>query len=75
MAWGRVPPCPAPGRQPLPAVDDIRRRLGLGIDPGQPGQTVAEWMNGWLAGKQRTKRASTVRGYESHPVVCQPGDR
>ena len=51
---------------PLPAVEDVRRRLGLGIDPGQPGMTVAEWLEGWLAAKKRTKRASTVRGYESH---------
>jgi len=28
--------------------------------------TVAAWMEGWLAAKARTKRASTVRGYESH---------
>ena len=28
--------------------------------------TVAEWLEGWLAGKKRAKRASTVRGYESH---------
>lgn len=51
---------------PLPAIEDVRRRLGLGIDPGQPGMTVAEWLEGWLAAKRRTRRASTVRGYESH---------
>ena len=51
---------------PLPAVEDVRRRLGLGLDPGQPGMTVAQWMEGWLTGKQRTRRASTTRGYESH---------
>ena len=28
--------------------------------------TVAVWFDSWLAGKRRTKRASTVRGYESH---------
>ena len=50
----------------LPAVEDVRRRLGLGLDPAQPGVTVAAWFDSWLAGKQRTKRASTVRGYESH---------
>ena len=50
----------------LPAVGDVRRRLGLGLDPAQPGVTVAGWLDSWLAGKQRTKRASTVRGYESH---------
>jgi len=51
---------------PLPAVEDVRRRLGLGQDPGQPGITVGQWLDGWLTGKQRTRRASTVRGYESH---------
>ena len=51
---------------PLPAVEDVRRRLGLGLDPGQPGITVAQWLDGWLAGKARTRRASTVRGYEMH---------
>ena len=50
----------------LPAVEDVRRRLGLGLDPAQPGVTVAGWLDSWLAGKRRTKRASTVRGYESH---------
>ena len=50
----------------LPAVEDVRRRLGLGLDPAQPGVTVAAWLDSWLAGKRRTKRASTVRGYESH---------
>ena len=50
----------------LPSLEDVTRRLGLGLDPGQPGVTVAAWLDSWLAGKRRTKRASTVRGYESH---------
>ena len=50
----------------LPSLEDVRRRLGLGLDPAQPGATVAAWLDSWLAGKRRTKRASTVRGYESH---------
>jgi integrase len=50
----------------LPSVEDVRRRLGLGQDPGQPGLIAAERLDSWLAGKRRTKRASTVRGYESH---------
>ena len=28
--------------------------------------TVSEFLAGWLEGKQRAKRASTARGYESH---------
>jgi integrase len=54
---------------PLPAVEDVRRRLGLGLDPGQPGITVGQWMETWLAGKRRAKRASTVRMYESHTRI------
>jgi integrase len=50
----------------LPAVEDVRRRLGLGLDPAQADATAAAWLDSWLAGKRRTKRASTVRGYESH---------
>jgi integrase len=52
--------------QPLPSVEDVRRRLGLGLDPGQPGMTAGEWMESWLAGKSRTRKASTVRSYEYH---------
>jgi integrase len=44
----------------------VRRRLGLGLDPSQPGITVGQWMDGWLASKRRTRRASTVRMYDSH---------
>ncbi len=51
---------------PLPALEDVRRRLGLGLDPGHPGVTVAEWLDTWLAGKRRTKRPSAVRSYETH---------
>jgi integrase len=47
-------------------LEDIRRRLGLGLDPDTPGETAAGWLDGWLDGKRRTKRASTVRGYEMH---------
>jgi integrase len=54
---------------PLPDKAAVARRLGLGLDPGQPGMTVAAWLDGWLAAKARTKRASTVRGYESHVRV------
>jgi integrase len=52
--------------QPLAAVADVRRRLRLGRDPGEPALTVGEWMATWLAGKRRTQKASAVRGYEMH---------
>ena len=51
---------------PLPSADGIRRRLGLDADPSQPGLTVGEWLDTWLAAKRRTKRESTCRGYEMH---------
>ena len=51
---------------PLPALEDVGRRLGLGLDPSAPGIAVAEWLDAWLAGRRRTKRESTVRGYEMH---------
>jgi integrase len=55
--------------QPLPAVEDVRRRIGLGADPGSPGVTTREWLETWLAGKRRTRRASAVRSYEMHVRV------
>jgi integrase len=61
---------------PLPSAEDVRRRLGLGQDPGDPGLTTGAWLDGWLAGKKRTKRASAYRSYEMHcrvwllPVVA-----
>jgi hypothetical protein len=51
---------------PLPSIEDVQRRLGLGLDPGQAGLTVGEWLEMWLAVKRRTKRESTCRGYEMH---------
>ncbi|HSR82682.1 MAG TPA: site-specific integrase [Streptosporangiaceae bacterium] len=54
------------GGADLPAVDDVRRRLGLGQAPDTPGITVADFFGGWLEGKQRARRASTYRSYEMH---------
>jgi integrase len=54
---------------PLPALEDVRRRLGLGLDPGTPGMTAGEWLDTWLAAKQRSRRASTVHGYRSHVAL------
>lgn len=51
---------------PLPAAEDVRRRLGLGLDPSSAGVTIGEWLHTWLAGKRRTKRPSAVRSYEMH---------
>jgi integrase len=51
---------------PLPAMEDVRRCLGLGLDPSSPGLSTGEWLDSWLAGKRRTRRASAVVSYEMH---------
>ena len=45
----------------LPAVEEVRRRLGLGRDPGAPGETFGEAWAAWLAGKRKLKTSSTKR--------------
>ncbi len=47
----------------------LQRRLGLGQDPADTGVTMGEWLDGWLAGKRRSRRASTYRSYETHVRV------
>lgn len=54
------------GRDGLPDAADLRRQLGLGLEPGRAGQAAGAWLDTWLAGKRRTRRASTVRSYEMH---------
>jgi integrase len=49
----------------LPAAEDVRRRLGLGLDPGQPDVTVGEWLATWLAGRRKI-RPSVARSYAQH---------
>ena len=39
-------------RAPLPALEDVRRRLGLSLDPATPGVTFGQAWAAWLAGKQ-----------------------
>ncbi|HEX9519659.1 MAG TPA: hypothetical protein VF940_26215 [Streptosporangiaceae bacterium] len=48
---------------PLPAVEDVRRRLGLSQDPGAPGTTFGEAWESWLSGNKRL-RASARRRLE-----------
>jgi len=55
----------AAGRNGLPAVADVQRRLGLGLDPGLPGHTVGEWLEAWLASR-RNIRPSVERSYRQH---------
>jgi integrase len=51
--------------QSLPAVEDVRQRIGLGLDPGSPGMTTGQWLESWLAGR-RTIRPSVERSYRQH---------
>ena len=46
---------------PLPAVEDVRRRLGLGLDPASAGVTFGEAWTAWLAGKKRLRRSAHER--------------
>ena len=43
---------------PLPAVEDVRRRLGLGQDPASTGVTFGQAWDAWLAGKKRLRPSS-----------------
>jgi integrase len=46
---------------PLPSVEDVRRRLGLGQDPGSPGVTFGEAWASWMAGNKRLRTSSRRR--------------
>jgi len=48
----------------LPAVEDVKRRLGLRRDLAA-GETTGEWLEMWFAGK-RAKRESVKRSYRQH---------
>jgi hypothetical protein len=39
-------------RGALPTVDEVRRKLGAGLDPTAPSATTGEWLDAWLAGKR-----------------------
>jgi integrase len=45
----------------LPSAEDVRRRLGAGLDPAADGITFAEAWKSWLAGKRRLRRSSRER--------------
>ena len=47
--------------QPLPALGDVRRRLGLNLDPASTGITAGDAWAAWLAGKKRLRRSSRER--------------
>jgi integrase len=46
---------------PLPSVEDVARRLGLGLDPGQPGATFGQAWADWLAGNKRLRASARRR--------------
>jgi integrase len=47
--------------QPLPAAADVRRRIGLGLDPASTGVTVSEAWAAWLAGKRKLRQSARAR--------------
>ncbi|MFF8458559.1 tyrosine recombinase XerC [Streptomyces albidoflavus] len=50
-------------RADIPQVDEVKRRLGVGI-PLDGSTTVGTWLDRWMAGKKT--RATTNAGYSSH---------
>jgi integrase len=46
---------------PLPSVEDVARRVGVGLDPASTGATVGEAWHAWLAGKKRLRASSAER--------------
>ncbi|MDN3057427.1 tyrosine-type recombinase/integrase [Streptomyces sp. SRF1] len=58
-------------REPVPAIEDVRRRLVGGV-PLDSSMTVGEWLDEWIETK-KTKRLTT-NGYRSHiRVHLKPG--
>lgn len=49
----------------LPDVEEVRRRLGVGLDAATPSTTVTNQLESWLAGK-RSLKASVRRSYRQH---------
>jgi integrase len=52
-------------RADIPDAAEVRRKLGVGI-PLDGATTVGEWLDVWAAGKRKTRRATTLAGYDSH---------
>jgi integrase len=48
----------------LDAVDDVRRRLGIGGAPGDPGITFGEAWPVWLAGKKKLRASARERWHQ-----------
>ena len=46
---------------PLPALEDVRRRLGLGLDLASTGVTFGEAWTAWLTGKKRLRQSARER--------------
>jgi integrase len=51
-------------RGTLPSVEEVRRRIGAGLDPGATPPTLGEWLDEWLATKV-TKRPNTQGMYRA----------
>src|SRR5262249_7056361 len=45
----------------LPTIEDVRRRLALGLGPAGSGETFGQAWSTWLAGKRRLRESSRRR--------------
>ena len=46
---------------PLPAAEDVARRLGLGLDLASTGDTFGQAWAAWLSGKKRLRQSARER--------------
>src|SRR5690606_29740282 len=57
-------------KEPLPRVEEVKRRLGTGADPARDAPTVdewpAEWPADWVAAKKTDLAPCTLRSYQAH---------
>jgi len=52
--------------EPLPDVETVRARLGLGRAPEDAGETVAGFLDRWYATRAQRVKPLTAKGYEGH---------
>ncbi len=53
-------------KEPLPRVEEVKRRLGTGADPARDAPTVDEWPAEWIAAKKTELAPGTLRSYQAH---------
>ncbi|MFD9221471.1 tyrosine recombinase XerC [Streptomyces sp. NPDC060064] len=52
-------------KAPLPDLEETRRRLNRGQKLSS-SLTVGDWLDEWAAAKRKTRRVTTLNGYEGH---------